>query len=68
MDVFRILKFKFIFDFKVLDVLKDMGLICLFKFIGGGLIEMVDLFIVGVKLYVLNIFYKVCIEVDEEGN
>ncbi|KAL0713988.1 hypothetical protein Bca4012_020966 [Brassica carinata] len=67
LDAFIIPKFKFSFDFKASDVLKDMGLTCPFKSTGGGLTEMVDSSIIGAKLYVSNILHKACIEVDEEG-
>ena len=46
-----------------LGVLKDMGLTSPF---GGRLTEMVDSPTIGEKLYVSNILYKACIEVDEE--
>ncbi|KAJ0253705.1 Serpin domain-containing protein [Hirschfeldia incana] len=67
LDTFRIPKFKFSFDFKASDVLKDMGLTGPFKSTGGGLTEMVDSPTIGAKLYVSKILHKACIEVDEEG-
>ncbi|CAH8305805.1 unnamed protein product [Eruca vesicaria subsp. sativa] len=67
LDAFRIPKFKFSFEFKASDVLKDMGLTSPFRTLGGGLTEMVDSPIIGEKLYVSDIIHKACIEVDEDG-
>ncbi|VVB05102.1 unnamed protein product [Arabis nemorensis] len=64
--VIKIPKFKFSFEFKASDVLKDMGLISPFTS-GGNLTEMVDAPAIGEKLYVSSILHKACIEVDEEG-
>ncbi|KFK32593.1 hypothetical protein AALP_AA6G263600 [Arabis alpina] len=64
--VIRIPKFKFSFEFKASDVLKDMGLTSPFTS-GGNLTEMVDSPTIGEDLYVSSIIHKACIEVDEEG-
>ncbi|CAH2064561.1 unnamed protein product [Thlaspi arvense] len=63
-EAIRIPKFKFSFEFKASDVLKDMGLTSPFSTRGGNLTEMVDS---PKDLYVSNILHKACIEVDEEG-
>uniref|UniRef100_A0A1J3DDW0 Serpin-Z3 n=1 Tax=Noccaea caerulescens TaxID=107243 RepID=A0A1J3DDW0_NOCCA len=65
-DDLRIPKFKFSFEFKASDVLKDMGLTSPFTS-GGSLTEMVDSPTNGDNLYVSSILHKACIEVDEEG-
>ncbi|KAF7137845.1 hypothetical protein RHSIM_Rhsim07G0233200 [Rhododendron simsii] len=63
---FRIPKFKFSFGFEASKVLKGLGLVLPFSKC-GGLTEMVDSPFVGQELYVLSIFHKSFIEVNEEG-
>ncbi|KAG7564538.1 Serpin domain [Arabidopsis suecica] len=71
-EPFGIPKFKFSFEFKASDVLKEMGLTL--PFTHGSLTEMVESpsipenLCVAENLFVSNVFHKACIEVDEEGS
>lgn len=65
--VLRLPKFKLEDEFKLVDVLKDMGMELVFEESLADFSEMVDLDAIGLNVFISDILHASFIEVDEKG-